>query len=165
MSRSTGDRQEDIREALKLAARQIGDSVVNTTYIDASRPPLDEIDPVTWDLLQHLRYVEPAACEHLYFLTPLGWLKAEKMNPALLEKHCTSLCRCLKKYVKGRRVAVVVEVGCIAPQSGLSEAWVCNAIHSCLLERHFKIVGVEWQRVHESVRVPVSFGIQLRSLR
>ncbi len=158
---------ENVDLAFHLILLALGGRAILESFFDQRSDSFKEILATTWKELCDQRWLEERdlyGYPH-YRLTGPGWMEAlwrtgagEKTE---LREWSGTLARALKEHVKGRHQDTTVEVSKLAEESGLSPAWIFNAIESNLLETLHRKRGAQWEDRGTLIRVPLNFGMDL----
>ncbi len=167
MTISRNEQLENIGLAWRLILAELGGRAISEAFFDPQAPSFKDVLATTWKELCDQRWLEELEIYgHAHYrLTGSGWMEllfrsGEGERPELRDS-ATKLSRALKAHVKGRHEDVTVELSRLAHESGLSPAWVSNAIESNLLESLHGRRGVQWVDRGTLVKIPLNFGIEL----
>ncbi len=167
MTISQANQLENVDLALRLILVELGDRPIFATFFDPRSDSFKGILATTWKELCDQRWLEERELYGYahYRLTGTGWMEALWRTGAgekpELRESSGKLARALKAHVEGRHEDVIVELSRLADESGLSPAWVFNAIESNLLEILHRNRGAQWEDRGTLVRIPLNFGIDL----
>jgi hypothetical protein len=167
---SQNDQLENIGLAFRLILVELGDRAISEMFFDPHAASFKDVLATTWKELCDQRWLEEREIYgHAHYrLTGSGWMESlfrggEGERPELRDS-ASKLSTVLKAHVKGRREDVTVELSRLAHESGLSPAWVSNAIESNLLETLHRRRGVQWVDRGTLVKIPLNFGMELSTI-
>src|SRR5437588_520041 len=167
MTISRTNQLENISLTFRLILVELGDRAISEMFSDPHAASFKDVLAATWKELCDQGWLEEREIYgHAHYrLTGSGWIEllwitGEGERPELRDS-ATKLSRSLKAYVKGRHEDVTVELSRLANESGLSPAWVSNAIESNLLESLHWRRGVQWVDRGTLVTIPLNFGMEL----
>ena len=164
---SQTDQLRNIELAFRLILVELRDRAISETFFDAHSDSFKDVLGTTWKELCDQHWLEEREIYGRvhYRLTGSGWMEALWRDRAgersELRDSATKLSSVLKAHVKGRHEDVTVELSRLAHETGLSSAWVFNAIESNLLEVLHRRRGVQWVDRGTLVRIPLNFGMEL----
>ena|ERR1017187_48970 len=162
MTISQNDRMEDLKDALKRMAEDVGEQAVWRVDIGVESERYQHVKNTTWKELLDRGLVK-WHCPGYYQLTVagwragvqlLGWDKGPELNGKL-----SKLSALLKDKVKGRHEEAYIDLYHAAQQSGLTEDLICNIIEGHLFEHSFKTKGATLDADYTIV-IPIDFGME-----
>lgn len=99
----------------------------------------------------------------MYKMESSGYLQALRMSGRSKDPKFRSdlgkMCAALKGRVKGRSASDFVGLYELMTETGLSEAFIRNAVDADLFRNVFGNAGVEWAGDH-AIHVPHTFGLE-----
>ena len=166
MTLSSDDRNENIRLALRLFLLELPESrPYEWEEVHGDKEPFLDILPTTWTGLVRKGYVKDRGYNR-YELTGPGWISALRItglfNNKEFKEKAGKLRAALRTYAGDRRTNGRISRTELQSTTGLSEAFIYNAIDSHLLRHLFHIQDADWaDEMKTPVDVPNDFGISL----
>jgi hypothetical protein len=161
MTLSVDDRRENLRDALIAFLNKLGDRRLNLFFIDRAKYP--QVIPTTWTELSKRYWIKDVASTiEWYTFTPLGYVQALKVSgradEAQFRADLGKLCKVLKDSLKGRTTKSLIDLYAEAKESGLSAAFVKNALDADLIGEILGKFGAQWEG-DTTIKVPPNFGL------
>ena len=169
MTLSVADRQKFATFVLRTMATEVGlDLEYPSVHFSVSDPKFADVPTTTWIELKDHKRVKLVAHPDgpAYRLTGSGWVSgleaAELLQSEEVKVRAQAVVKALKQHVDGRNYHhdPLIEIAMLAMNSGQTEEWCYNAVHSGLLKRLFpaKNMNAYWDDSDGGVRVPATFG-------
>ena len=161
MTLSSDARRRNLDEALVSFMDALGDGWFCVFYISPSDFP--HVLPTTWTELTKRGLLKDRDMNvEMYELTLLGYVTALMISgrsddPQFREK-LGRLCKVLKDSLTGRTDFALIPFQQLVTESGVSEAFACNALDADLIRHILGRIGAAWNGEH-LVRVPNNFGL------
>jgi hypothetical protein len=161
MTLSTDARRANLNEALIAFLGKLGDEQFLWFRIEPGE--YSDVWPTTWIELTGKRLIRDMNMTlEGYGFTVTGYVEALKLSgksdEQTFREGLGSLCKALKGHVKDRTDDGLVAVHDLVKESGVSEAFVHNALDAELIDRILRKKGAHWHGEH-FVRVPRDFGL------
>jgi hypothetical protein len=161
MTLSPQARCENFDEALTAFLKALGDRPLRS--LDISQSDYPSVCRTTWtELAEHGFLEDLNANAAMYRLTGPGYAEALKVSgrsdERWFQEDLGCLCKVLKDALCGRSEDEFIPLQVAATNSGLTEAFVENAIDADLIWEIFGKVGAHWSGEH-LIRVPHNFGL------
>lgn len=145
--------------------QELGDRPIDTTLFDPGSGAFVPILRTTWEELFQSCYIEQIGSH--YRLTPKGWLLAIEASglsgTEAYQKRLGHLLAVMKRHVKGRADARVLELQELARESGEPEGWIFNVIDSRASSSTGSArIGATWFRRERGrlVEIPAGFNLE-----
>jgi len=145
---------------------ELGDEAIDTTLFDAAQPPFsDQVLQTTWEELARQKYVELIGTTQ-YRLTSQGWLVGLELSGAVqsptYQERVGRLLAAMKRHVKARTGAAIVQLRQLADESGEPEGWIFNVIDSKASATGNQRTGARWHSGDRGrlVEIPVDFNLE-----
>ena len=167
MTLSDRDRLAAVELALRAMLDDLGERPFPVVMFEIGRESDQTMPQTTWEELRGLGYVEAADAigNPAFRLTGRGWIAALKASDSwasdALQDRMVRLRAALKDVVKGRPLqGAATSVPHLHRATGLSEAWITNALASRLIQVHWPWdhLDVDLERGLPYIRVPARFG-------
>ena len=164
MTLSVNDRRANLKEALIAFLNALGGGKFALFFIDPTEYP--NVLPTTWTELTSRYWIKDMDMNvQMYQFTALGYVKALKVSGRADEPQFRDdlgkLCKVLKSYVKGRTTSSLVDLYELVRESGVSEAFVQNALDADLISQILGRISARWEGDSLIIKVPHNFGLTL----
>jgi hypothetical protein len=152
-----------MREALVAFLRALGESKFTFFLIDPTQCP--DVLPTTWLELTNNGWIRDMdMTPQSYQFTAMGFVEALRVSGLSEEKQFREnlgrVCNVLKGRVKDRTTFSFIPFWDLVKESGLSEAFVQNAIDADLIRWVLGRIGAQWEGEH-LIKIPRNFALTL----
>jgi hypothetical protein len=163
-------RNDDMIEALKIMASEVGDEPMNGFAFSPSEPRFQQLLATTWNELEGRGLIEERGEKPgpTFRLTPGGWLGGLRIlggldDPQTLARAVT-IRKALKARIKGRQAydGSAVDVRDLAQEINLPVGWLWNSMRANLLSELFPnhTMNASLDRSGVLVRIPPTFDME-----